>query len=73
MTQTSTPAGQVIPFYTDPNTGRPIPCVVLSRVDGSYEIELITGARGVVSSGDLSCEDESGRYLGGPSEHFPEA
>jgi hypothetical protein len=73
VTKTQIAAGQVVPFYTDPNTGRPIPCVIHSRIDGSYDIELITGKRGVVTAGDLSCEDESGHYLGGPGEHFPES
>jgi hypothetical protein len=59
-----------VTFYTDPNTGRGIPCVVLAEDDGAYEIELLDGRCGAVTSGDLYVEDESGRYLGGPQgEH----
>jgi hypothetical protein len=67
MTNTSALAGQIIYFYTDPNSGRGIPCAVLSSDDGSFDIELISGQRGWVTAGELYCEDESGRYLGGPS------
>jgi hypothetical protein len=63
MTQSGTPERM---FYTNPNTGEGIACVVLAEDDGSYEIELSTGLRGVVSAGDLYRLDESGRYLGGP-------
>lgn len=65
MTTTRT-AGNEVTFYTDPNTGRGIPCAVLSSDDGTFEIELISGQVGLVTAGDLYCEDESGRYLGGP-------
>lgn len=54
-------------FYTDPNTGRGIPCKVLEQDgDGRFLIKLDSGSEGVVSTGDLYCLDESGRYLGGP-------
>lgn len=66
MTQTSTPAGHIIFFYTNPNTGTGIPCAVLDQEDGKFDIELIDGTCGWVTAGDLYCEDESGRYLGGP-------
>lgn len=66
MTKMSAPAGQIIYFYTDGNTGQGIPCAVLDNEDGRFDIELITGQRGWVTAGDLYCEDESGRYLGGP-------
>jgi hypothetical protein len=66
MTQTSIPAGNMIHFYTNPNTGQGVPCVVIAEEDGTLEIELITRERGVVSAGELYVEDESGRYLGGP-------
>lgn len=53
-------------FYTNPNTGRGIPCDVLREEDGSFEIRLPDERVGVVSAGDLYLLDESGRYLGGP-------
>jgi hypothetical protein len=54
-------------FYTDPNTGKGIPCTVLAEEDGSYVIRLESGQEGSVTAGDLYREDESGRYLGGPA------
>lgn len=65
---TNTQVGAERFFYTNPNTGRGIPCTVLATdEDGSYEIELTnTKERGLVSAGELYREDESGRYLGGP-------
>jgi hypothetical protein len=65
MTQTGTAAAATL--YTDPNTGKGIPCTVLSSDDGTFEIELVTGQRGLVTAGELYCLDESGRYLGGPA------
>lgn len=53
-------------FYTDPNTGKGVPCTVEVAEDGSFLIVLPTGERGWVTAGDLYVEDESGRYLGGP-------
>jgi hypothetical protein len=66
MTKTSQASGNVVHFYTDPNTGRGIPCAVPSEDDGKFDIELIDGTRGWVTAGDLYCEDESGHFLGGP-------
>jgi hypothetical protein len=60
---TATPTAH---YYTDPNTGRGIPCAILSSDDGTFVIELITGQVGTVTAGDLYRTDESGRYLGGP-------
>lgn len=57
-------------FYTDPNTGRGVPCVILAHDDGSFLIRLDSGQEGVVTTGDLYGEDESGRYLGGVGDHF---
>lgn len=62
--------GNIITFYTS-DSGRGIPCKVEATEDGSHLIELITRERGVVTSGDLYCEDESGRYLGGPAPFYP--
>lgn len=67
MTKTSTPAGPISYFYTDPGSGLGIPCTVLDSEDGMYHIELITGGETILTTaGGLYCEDESGRYLGGP-------
>lgn len=55
-------------FYTNPNTGQGIPCTIVhDDEDGSFVIELPSGERGMVDAGELYCEDESGRYLGGPN------
>lgn len=66
MTQTGTAAIPTQTFYTDPNTGKGIPCEVLASDDGTYEIRLPDGRTGLVTAGDLYVLDESGRYLGGP-------
>lgn len=63
----------VIAFYTNPITGKGIPAnVVWSSEDGgSFDIELIDRpGLWMVTAGDLYVEDESGRHLGGPADHF---
>lgn len=62
-------AGEISFYYTDPNSGRGIPCTVLDTNDGSFLIKLDKPAgeiEGWVTAGDLYCLDESGHYLGGP-------
>lgn len=69
MTQTSTPAGHIVFFYTNPVTGKGIPANVIwsSEDGGKFVIDLIDQpGEWMVTAGDLYCEDESGRYLGGP-------
>jgi hypothetical protein len=68
MPQTSSPTGHILFFYTNPNTGKGIPANVVWRSEdgSSFDIELLTGGTWMVTAGDLYCEDESGRYLGGP-------
>jgi hypothetical protein len=66
MTQTSEPAGLVDYFYTNPNTGEGVPCTVLAQEDGEFLVRLPDDQMYLVTAGELYCQDESGRYLGGP-------
>lgn len=69
MTTTKSTIGRILTFYTHPATGKGIPAhIVWASEDGGRLVIQLINRKGewMVTAGDLYCEDESGRYLGGP-------
>ena len=69
MTTRILPSGRILCFYTNPVTGKGTPAHVIwaSEDGGRLVIDLINQkGEWMVTAGDLYCEDESGRFLGGP-------